>query len=113
LALFLKKRIFEIKNNPSALPKDAFQEFCAVYGKFVQKDLLCKEYAHFCQIFDLFETSTFLPNELHPSNEHFETESDEDEDEDLSQRKQISTSNVNSIKSVFKIFMNGLAFSPL
>jgi len=91
--------------NPSALPKGAFQEFCAVYGKFVQKDLLCKEYAHFCQIFHLFETSTFLPNELHPSNEPFETESDEDED--LSQIKQISTSNVNSITSVFKIFMNG------
>lgn len=107
LALFSKKRIFEIKNNPSALPKDAFQEFCAVYGKCVQKDLLCKEYAHFCRIFHLFETSTFLPNELHPSNEPFETESDEDEDEDLSQRKQISTSNENSIKYVFKIFMNG------
>jgi len=72
--------MFEIKKYPSALPKDAFQEFCAVYGKFVQKDLLCKEYAHFRQIFHLFETSTFLPNELHPSNEPFETESDEDED---------------------------------
>lgn len=95
--------MFEIKNNPSALPKDAFQEFCTVYGKFVQKDLVCKKYANFCQIFHLFETSTFLPSKLHPSNELFETESDED----LSQRKQKSTSDVNSIKSVFKIFMNG------
>jgi len=79
---FFQKKIFEIKNNLPALPKDAFQEFCAVYGKFLQKDLLCKEYAHFCQIFHLFETSAFLPNKLHPSNEPFETESDEDEYED-------------------------------
>lgn len=36
IALFSKKRICEIKNNPKKLPEDYFQEFCKVYGKFVE-----------------------------------------------------------------------------
>lgn len=107
LALFSKKNIFEFKNNSLALPIDAFQEFCVVYGKFVKQEMLRKEYLHFCQIYHLFETTKSLPFELHTNNEHYETESDSDDNQDSSQRKHLNSMNVNSIKYVFQVFKNG------
>lgn len=68
LALFRKKRLDEVKKNPASVPKDAFSIFCKVYGKYVDQELLKKEYIYFSKIFSSFEEYINLPKYMHEKN---------------------------------------------
>jgi hypothetical protein len=65
LSMFSKRRIIEIKNNRNSFPEDSFEKLCGVYHTFLDRDLLIKEYLHFCLIYDKFENFKSLPTNLH------------------------------------------------
>jgi len=86
-----------------------------VYGKFLDHDLLIKEYLHFCLINDKFESSKSLPTNLLSAAElsSFSSSDTEDEDEEnlediLAFNKQnvLNPYNMDSMKTVFKTFQN-------
>jgi hypothetical protein len=84
LSLFSKRRIIEIKNNLNSFPEDLFEKLCAVYHTFLDRDLLIKEYLHFCLIYDKYENSKSLPKNPHSAAElsSFSTSDTEDKFEE-------------------------------
>lgn len=113
--------IQEVKNNPNALTIDSFSQICLVYGKFLGQTTLRNEFIHFCQIYDTFEKTLRLPTNLHfdsiiDESEDNIIESDNDKDENLENlnqslnfpnRKYINSTNLKSIKTIFKVFQHG------
>lgn len=112
IALFCKRRILEVKKNPSSLPEDCFSTFCEVYEKFIDQTTLKKEYIQFCEVYTSFEETLNLPRKLHTEIEEsieecedvfdksFESEQDVEE---LS----IDPLNAGSMKLIWKIFQAG------
>ncbi|CAI6350098.1 unnamed protein product [Macrosiphum euphorbiae] len=114
LALFSKKRIIEIKKNHKSLPDDSFVVFCKVYGTFVDQETLKAEFLKFCNVYELFEKTTILPEYFHVSDKSdtesissFEEETDQEQEFELPKRKQINPINIGSLKTIFKVFQNG------
>jgi len=114
LALFSKKRIIEIKKNHKFLPDDSFAVFCKVYGTFVDQETLKAEFLKFCNVYELFEKTTILPEHFHVSDKSdtesissFEEETDEEQEFELPKRKLINPINIGSLKTIFKVFRNG------
>lgn len=105
LSLFSIKRMNEIKNNSDAMPDDAFVEFCKIYNKFLNIDILKSEYLKFCQIYKMFEETTALPTSLHRDVHNYDSvESDSSEEEIvLPKRNPITAINACSMKNVYKI----------
>lgn len=115
LSLFSKRRIIEIKNNRNSMPEDSFEKLCAVYHKFLDRDLLTKEYLHFCLIYDKFENTKLLPTNLHAAASFSSTSEMEDEYEvdenldeifDFHKRRVLNPYNMDSMKTVFKTFQD-------
>lgn len=65
ISLLSIKRMKEIQYKPTSLPEDAFTVFSDIYKSFVDKDSVCKEYIHFCSIFEQLEQTNNLPLILH------------------------------------------------
>lgn len=101
MAIFSRKRILEIKNNPNALPNDAFSVFCDIYGKFVEQSQLRQD--------------VNLPMYLHSSSSNIEEYSSESNDENEVEKEHVkkvfrtnlNPTNLDSIKLVFTVFQNG------
>jgi len=53
-SLLSKKRMKELKANPTQLPKDAFSMVCKIYKKYLKPEVVCDEYLNFIQCFDVF-----------------------------------------------------------
>jgi len=114
MALFSKKRIIEIKKNPNSLPDESFAVFCEVYGTFVEQETLKSELLKFCNVYELFENTTFLPEHFYISDKSetesicsFEEETDQEQELELPKRKQINPINISSMKTIFNVFQNG------
>ncbi len=115
LSLFTKRRLAEIKNDHKCFPKDAFSEFCKVYGKFVNMENLKSEYLQFVDIYPSFEAAQKLPENLHEEDANSEEENDKDnseseseifEIEDEESRKIKEPTNSCSLLTVFQICHN-------
>ncbi|KAL4105007.1 hypothetical protein QTP88_020282 [Uroleucon formosanum] len=115
LSLFSKRIIIGIKNNRNSMPEDTFEKLCAIYHKCLDRDLLRKEYLHFCLIYDKFENTKLLPTNLHAaasSSSTSDTEDEYEDDENLDEifdfhkRKVLNPYNMDSMKRVFKRFQD-------
>lgn len=117
IALLSIRRIQEVCNDPTVLPKDSFIEFCRIYSK-INRDFLVSEYMQFCKNFVEFENNTNLPEFLHSVNvdnlSDDENENDSDEISALElntyenineiQNDEKGIKNVGSTKKIFEIF---------
>ena len=68
-SLLSKKRMKELKANPTQLPKDAFSMVCKIYEKYLKPEVVCDEYLNFIQCFDVFLKTDELPKYLHSYND--------------------------------------------
>lgn len=119
IALLSVRRIREVCNNPTILPKDSFVELCKIYSK-INRDYLITEYMHFCKNFKEFENSLNLPEFLHDidnnkslSDDEYENNDNNDstidlninyDELDFTQNDQIGITNLCSTKKMFEIF---------
>jgi len=69
LSLLSKKRVKELKANPTQLPKDAFLMVCTIYKKYLKPEVICDEYLNFIQCFDAFLKTDEFPKYLHSDND--------------------------------------------
>lgn len=103
LSLMTQKRMKEIKKNSSSIPKDAFESFSNIYGRFINNNVskLREEYINFSGCFEQFLITENLPDSLHKQyDEDTESNSDTfDEDEDYSVKQSIENN-----ASLFPIF---------
>lgn len=84
LSLFSRRRIKEIANDESILPSDSFFMFCTIYGKFVVRNDLLREYLQFSKCFFNFEKNKLLPTILHCKKKKLQMEElDESENFEL------------------------------
>lgn len=72
-----RKRLNEVKKNPTKIPQDAFNIFGNTYGKCINIESLKEEYVTFSQCFEQFLITEELPLTLH----HDETDSELDEED--------------------------------
>jgi len=96
----------EIKNNSDVMPDDAFMEFCKIYNKFLNIDILKREYLKFYQIYKMFEETTVIPTSFHRDVQNYESvESDNSDEENIVLPKQnpITVINACSMKNVYKV----------
>lgn len=111
IALLCKRRILDIKRNPSSLPEDCFSTLCEVYEKFIDQNTLKKEYIQFCQVYTSFEETLNLPQKLHTKIESFEESEDYIENliESEPDVQELSSDplNAGSMKLIWKIFQLG------
>lgn len=116
IALFNKRRILEIKKKLLLFPEDCFSTLCDVYDKFLNQNILKKEYLQFCQIFYSFEETLNLPKKLHSEVKHFEEfyDIDDDNDDQYSNEPELDVEELSSdplnscsMKIIWKIFQSG------
>jgi len=106
LSLFSIKILNELKNNSDVIPDDAFMEFCKIYNKFLNTDILMNEYLKFCQIYKMFEETTVIRTSFHRDVQNYESvESDNSEEENivLLKRNPITVINACYIKNMYKV----------
>jgi len=119
IALLSYRRIQEVHNDPTMLPKDSFIELCEVYSK-INRDCLISEYIQFCENFNEFENNLNLPKFLHDvSNNNSSDDEDEDDNnddnismlelntyDDLNEtwNDQRAITNIGSTKKMFQMF---------
>lgn len=103
LSLMTQKRMKETKKNASKIPKDAFEVFNNIYGRFINNNVskLKEEYINFSSCFEQFLITEKLPDSLHKQyDEDMESESNTfDEDDDYSIQQSVENN-----ASLFPIF---------
>ncbi|CAI6360972.1 unnamed protein product [Macrosiphum euphorbiae] len=122
IALLSYRRIQELHNDPTMLPKDSFIELCEVYSK-INRDCLISEYMQFCKNLNEFENNLNLPKFLHDVSNNKSSKYDEDENDnnddnismlelntydDLNETSndndQRAIKNIGSTKKIFQMF---------
>lgn len=98
-----QKRMKETKKDASKIPKDAFEVFNNIYGRFINNNVskLKEEYINFSSCFEEFLITEKLPDLLHKQyDEDSERESNTSDEDDNYSIKQSVENNA----SLFPIF---------
>ncbi|KAL4083995.1 hypothetical protein QTP88_029311 [Uroleucon formosanum] len=114
LSLFSRRRLEEISKNNDLLPKDAFDVFCDVYSKFIQKDVLKREYLQFSKSYFNFEQVKLLPLQLHKSKIEIDDDlssSLTDEASESETEDSFENNDNKQVKEVPKLHKNGCSLS--
>ncbi|KAL4126914.1 hypothetical protein QTP88_011112 [Uroleucon formosanum] len=114
LSLFSRRRLEEISKNNDLLPKDAFDVFSDVYSKFIQKDVLKREYLQFSKSYFNFEQVKLLPLQLHKSKIEIDDDlssSLTDEASESETEDSFENNDNKQVKEVPKLHKNGCSLS--
>lgn len=87
LSLLSRKRILEVRLLPNSLPKDAFKQVVELYGEFLERDALIRNYLDFCENYLEFENTLTLPEYIHTKTPNQDSDESEEFFDDFEQYK--------------------------